>query len=322
MRLMEALGGHHGHHLQNPAPAQTESNEFSELASAVCELTNLLRLTGQVPQGSENSSYPNGYLSQNHSNGPLATLQLGLNDHVLLQSLRLGDESLQEILGCSLSVAISPQEGLWNQDRTQNISHLQGSESSGISGNSHDEALAEMQRTIAELSQPATRANSPPPSIHGRGSFSEYSETSPTGCPNGLAREDSQSMSPAPHRSNSQDLEMSPAMDVQTPEFLAQNSIGQVRNSVGSSSRARQDDPYEDPAKVAERERVRGENRVRKKRWRESNQDRSKCALCQVFKSSTSFIQILSPAFSAYLSELSYPIFLRVGPKHDLSLYS
>ncbi|PUU79552.1 hypothetical protein B9Z19DRAFT_1046696 [Tuber borchii] len=286
MRLMEALGGHHGHHLQNPAPTQTES---PELVSAVSELTDLLRLISQVPQGSENSSYPNGHLSQNHSNGSLTsqlatTLQLGLNDHALLQSLRLSDESFQEILGCSLSVAVSPQECLWNQDSTQNNSHLQGSESSGIGGNSHEEALAEMQRTIVELSQPATRANSPPPSIHGRGSFSEYSETSPAGCPNGLAREDSQSMSPAPHRSDSQDLEMSPAMDVQTPEFLARNSMGRVRNSVSSSSRARQDDPYEDPAKVAERERVRGENRVRKKRWRESNQDRSKCAPLPCFQ--------------------------------------
>jgi len=283
IRLMEALGGHHGHHLQNPAPTQTESNGYPELASAVSELTNLLRLTGQVSQGSENSSYPNGHLLQNYPNGPLTsqlptTLQLGLNDHALLQSLRLGDESLQEVLGCSLSAAVSPQEGLWNQDRTQNNSHLQGSESSGIGRNSDDEELAEMQRAIVGPSQPATRANSPPPSIHGRGSFSEYSETSPAGRPNGLAREDSQSMSPAPHRSNSQDLEMSPAMDVQTPEFLARNSMERVRNSAGSSSRALQDDPYEDPAKVAERERVRGENRARKKRWRESNQDRSKCA--------------------------------------------
>jgi len=109
-----------------------------------------------------------------------------------------------------------------------------------MSTNSHDEELAEIQRAIMELSQLITRVNSPPPSIHGPGSSSEYSETSPVG----LAREDSLSMSPAPH----------------------------------GSSKVRQDDPYEDPAKVAERERVRGENRVRKKRWRESNQDRSKCA--------------------------------------------
>jgi len=272
MRLMEALGGHHGHHLQNPAPCPG-------LVSAISELANLLRSNGQVPQGSENSSYPNGHLSQNHSNGPLTsqfatTLQLGLNDHALLQSLRLDDESYQEILGCSLSVAVSTQGGLRNKDGTHNNSHLQGSESSGIGTNSYDEDLAEIQQAIVELPQPVTRANSPPPSTHGPGSFSDYSETSPVG----LAREDSQSMSPTPHRSNSQVLEMSPEMDVQTPQFLARNSMGRVRNSVGSSSKARQDDPYEDPAKVAERERVRGENRVRKKRWRESNQDRSKCA--------------------------------------------
>ena len=220
MRLMEALGGHHGHHLQNPAPTQTEPNT-PEFASALSELANLLRSNGQVPQGSENSSYPNGHLSQNHSNGPLTpqfatTLQLGFNDHDLLQSLKLDDESLQEILGCSLSVAVSTQGGLWNKDGIHNNSHLQGSESSGIGTNSHDEELAEIiQRARVELSQPATRANSPPPSTHGPGSFSDYSDTSPVS----LAREDSQSMSPAPHRSNSQVLEMSPAMDVQTPQI-------------------------------------------------------------------------------------------------------
>ncbi|CUS13229.1 unnamed protein product [Tuber aestivum] len=282
MRLIEALAGHHGHHLQNPAPAQTESNKLSEFASAVSELTNILRSNGQVPQGRENSSHPNGHLSQSHSDEAQASqfaaaLHLGVSDRVLLQSLRLGHESLQELLGCSLSAAISIQEGLQNKDGTQNNPHLPVSESSGIGRDSHnEEESAEAQRIMVELSQPATRANSPPPSAHGPGSFSEHSGTSPASHPNGLAREDSQSISPAPYRSNSQVLEMSPAMDAQTPQWSARNSTGRLPNLVGSNSRARQDGAFEDPVKAAERERVRGENRVRKKRWRESNQDRNK----------------------------------------------
>jgi hypothetical protein len=45
---------------------------------------------------------------------------------------------------------------------------------------------------------------------------------------------------------------------------------GDRRDSEGAGSMG-----YEDPIKSAERERVREENRERKKRWREVNQDRS-----------------------------------------------
>lgn len=117
--------------------------------------------------------------------------------------------------------------------------------------------IADLQRSLAELSEPATRANSPP---------SQGTLTAPK------------------------------ALEDHSPPDLASWISGLLRNEVAGTApfvaappaqprgRTRQQsvvDPFEDPVKAAERERVRNENRERKKKWRNQNQERSKLEYCE-----------------------------------------
>lgn len=116
----------------------------------------------------------------------------------------------------------------------------------------HEGHLADLQRSLTELPHPTVRANSPP------------TQEEPT-----VAGVDSQATT---NLVNWLSALVSPSA-ANTPAPLIPTPPAQPR------SRTRQSpipDPSEDPAKTAERDRIRVENRERKKKWRTQNQERSK----------------------------------------------
>lgn len=134
---------------------------------------------------------------------------------------------------------------------------------------------------------PAPSSPPPPPPmsrVHPApfGTVSGFPETSPAHHVNHqTTRECSQSSSPSSsdYNRDTDMLEMVGHPIVSLGHWVGGRMHGRSRGRnyrVGSAAR-RQAEFLEDPIRAAERERVRGENRARKKRWRESNQDRSEC---------------------------------------------
>lgn len=142
----------------------------------------------------------------------------------------------------------------------------------GMDGKSeidYEGQLVDLQNSLAELSRPATRANSPP-------STARSTEQTP--------------MSSELVVRGDQGRPIATEQSIQLANWIASmaslqpgsNSSGDPPlDAVGSNgrSRGRQSsivDPFEDPVKAAEKERIRVENRERKKKWRNQNQERSK----------------------------------------------
>jgi hypothetical protein len=129
--------------------------------------------------------------------------------------------------------------------------------------------------------QPTSRADSRPHPAPAFGAMSEFSGSSPpTRHVNDQTREYSQSTSPSSSDYNRDVdmLQMSENQISNLSHWVAGRAYSRSRGGsygVGAGSH-QQAGLLDDPIRAAERERVRGENRVRKKRWRESNQDRSK----------------------------------------------
>ncbi|KAL7275685.1 hypothetical protein RUND412_001357 [Rhizina undulata] len=154
----------------------------------------------------------------------------------------------------------------------------------------HNEAsLSELQKTIEQLSQPATRANSPPvtstvepsprPTAHPVTSSSLVNaggnvQTTPqdinvntidfSKIPRDIASITNW-LADQVNKVRSSNVSASGSVGAPGNTFLVPNGIGRRKGSLAA-----------DPNKVVDKGKVRQENRERKKRWREVNQDRNK----------------------------------------------
>lgn len=115
----------------------------------------------------------------------------------------------------------------------------------------HEGHLADLQRSLTELSNPTTRTNSPPTQ------GSAMTEVDPQATANLV---------------NWLSALVGPSTDTPAPP-PAPAPPAQPR---GRTRQSPIPDPFEDPVKAAERDRIRVENRERKKKWRTQNQERSK----------------------------------------------